>query len=326
MISSYNGKYYNLVGKEFFIVPLPKEDEQLSSWLVRTAYKHQITPRSFISSYFPREYINKFWESDIDIKADKKLLFLLQKKSLLKEELLFSLTLNSYEGYLNERIVSTTRNNLILPLGSRARLKFLNGQKICPLCARENEPYFRKSWRLSFVATCTKHNTLLLSYCPKCNTSVTIFKIYNLESDFTCCYKCGFDFKIENPYYLADNSYVNELLDILNKGYVLIDDKPIYSILYFLMLKQLMKIICHLWKDEKYDSEFFIDNKFRQNFKYILDENLTNYELFHIYKEAFYILKSKNSFSIFCKKYKLLKYMIFKDMRYIPFIFEDALF
>lgn len=326
MICNYNGKCHNLEDKEFFIVPYPKDDEQLTSWIVRTAYKHNITPSSFITVYFPRIYYNKFWERDIDIKADDILLNLLEKKSLLNKELIYKMTLKSYAGYLNEKIISSTRNNLILPLGNRARYKFLNGQKICPACIKEEEPYFKKSWRLSFVSVCTEHNTLLLSYCPKCNASITIFKISNLNSDFTCCYKCGFDFKTLEPSYVEKNSYVNELLNILNRGYILIDNIPIYSILYFLMLKQVGKIVCHLWKNEKYESKFFIDNKFNQNVRCILDENFTNYELFHIYKEAFYILKSKKSFSMFCKKYKLSKHMIFKDMRYVPFIFQEALF
>ena len=40
----------------------------------------------------------------------------------------------------------------------------------CPECLRDPDPYFRKSWRMSFVTLCPSHDAQLQSTCHSCGT------------------------------------------------------------------------------------------------------------------------------------------------------------
>lgn len=44
--------FQNLSKEKFFFKPLPLEDELLSSWLARVAFKHNTKTTSFTNMYF----------------------------------------------------------------------------------------------------------------------------------------------------------------------------------------------------------------------------------------------------------------------------------
>jgi hypothetical protein len=128
----------------------PREDELLSSWLIRIALCHLAEPATFVNLYLPR-WRNILWARDVDVWADNDLLETLSLKSGIAYEILHKLTLKFYEGYLSETINPKTRNPFIQNLVNCCRVKIGCGLRFCPDCLRADDiPYFRKKWRLSF--------------------------------------------------------------------------------------------------------------------------------------------------------------------------------
>lgn len=228
--------------------PLPQEDELLSSWIVRTAFVHLTDPATFINLYLP-EWKNIFWMCDIDVSADEKLLQTLARKSGVTYELLYSLTLKSYEGYLSEHITGKTRNPFIQSLGRYCRVKVNHGLRFCPLCLKEDEhPYFRKKWRLSFSTACLKHKCFLKDRCAKCGSAVNLYRtMRERDSGISYCYNCGADLRQESVEQISEGSYglwaIKRLYEILETGVYTLRNGYLYSFLFFDVLRLFVRLV-----------------------------------------------------------------------------------
>ncbi len=130
---------------------------------------------------------------------------MIQRLSLLTEipyETIYELTLRSYEKTIFEQSNTTNKQKWVLPLGIYHRTWTNNGLQFCPVClSKDEEPYFRKSWRLGLSVACTKCNTLLHDCCPNCNSPVTFFRSdvgfkYTVSANtIATCWQCGFDIR-----------------------------------------------------------------------------------------------------------------------------------
>ncbi len=120
-----------------------------------------------------------------------------------------------------------------MPLGINVKAKHF-GMQFCPCCLKEDEqPYYRKYWRLAFMVTCPKHGVWLHDRCPACAASVLHKKIkpaqndvYGFE-DMARCHHCGFDLR-HSFAAEADNSMVRlnqEQMQLLKCGRGTIGDK-----------------------------------------------------------------------------------------------------
>jgi hypothetical protein len=89
----------------------------------------------------------------------------------------------------------------VMPLGINVKAKHF-GMQFCPCCLKEDQqPYYRKYWRLAFMVTCPKHGVWLHDRCPACAAPVLHKKIkpaqndvYGVE-DIARCHHCGFDLR-----------------------------------------------------------------------------------------------------------------------------------
>lgn len=243
---SYITRYTDLSSKRFLLYPRPQKNELLSSWLVRVALAHQTMPWSFMNMHFP-EYKNIVFSRDVDIWAPESFVDKLAWKSGFSSEDIFTMTLRSYEGYLLERVRLNGPNFFISPIIPRKRRNLGYGQKYCPLCLQEDPAYFRKEWRLSFYTVCLEHKIHLIERCQNCGSPVTVYR-FKREQGFVKCYRCGWDLLRERNLMIVsdeDIACVGRLMKILEEGYVLIDEKPVYSIAFFQVLHQIAKIVKH---------------------------------------------------------------------------------
>ena len=178
MIKKIN--FPELKNENFVIVPIPFEDELLSSWIIRMAYAHKTHPHTFVNQYLNyRPYAFFLAENDITLNAD--MIKDIESKTYQKINVR-SLMLTTYSGILQENIYP---NNPTI---------FFTHQKYCPICLREDKvSYFRKGWRTVFYNICHKHQCYLYEYCPACHARLDVSKMYDNQLPFTYCHRCGFE-------------------------------------------------------------------------------------------------------------------------------------
>lgn len=224
----------------------PLEDELLSSWLVRLARAHGLRLHTFCDLAWRRKAI---WNRDIDKSADDEILQVLSEKTATPIERVRQTTLAAYEGWLYEKHNPYGNTKWIMPVGVYHRTRKRPGLQYCPTCLREDEdPYFRRRWRLAFVTLCERHERLLLDRCPQCKTPVNFHRISSGKSSITLCYGCGHDFRRSRGSRsvwwgdLADHQ--TELVRVLERGWVEIPQYgPVFSHLYFDVLHQAVKTL-----------------------------------------------------------------------------------
>ena len=182
------------------IHPKPKPGELLSSWIVRLARAHGMKVQTYCQLVFG--YSQPVWNRDIDKLAPDAILNALCSVTGASREEARATTLASYEGLLYERHNPYGHTRWLLPLGiyHRTRRKF--GLLYCPFCLRDDEePYFRKEWRLAFNLVCERHGCRMLDRCTQCGAGVAFFRREMGDrhvvdgGEITRCHSCGFDLR-----------------------------------------------------------------------------------------------------------------------------------
>ncbi len=315
----------------FPLHPRPLEDELLSSWLIRIAYRHKTDPVSFANLYLP-DWKFILWSRDFDTTADWKLLEALSYKSRQSIEALYSLTLRSYEGFLAEELTDKTRNLLVQPLVNYSHTKVGYGLRYCPLCLREDEkPYFRRKWRLSFSTACVKHSCFLLDRCTACSTPLTLSKLHDDRPVFHC-YRCGHEYAKSETEPVDGGSYgleaIASLHRILDHGFFHTGDMWTYSFAFFSVLKQLVKVAYWWGKTEGFlDHEVmtgkiaYLSGRPRLN----LIENIPLKEQYLLFSGLMRLFEDFPSRLIrFCETNKVRKTDLTKDMHSVPFWYSNV--
>lgn len=232
----------------------PYDDELLSSWLIRLALEHRTMPTTFTNLYLP-ETKNKLWASDLDLQADTPFLDVLSYKSALPMDVLRGMALRSYETTLFEQLHSRNGGTpFILPLRMRGRYPTAKGLRFCPYCLREDEqPYFRKKWRLSFSTACLVHKRFLVDACGRCGAPVSCYKRCR-GGQLTLCNRCGYDLRRcsssrKLPGREEGLEAIRWLYEVVDNGYVMLGEVPVYGFLFFRVLHHLWKVVCVWEKD-----------------------------------------------------------------------------
>jgi len=233
MIKKIN--FPELQNEKFAIIPLPLEDEILSSWIVRTAYAHKTHPHTFTNQYLNYRH-HSFFLTESDITLDEDMIKTIEEKSHHKIDI-HSLMLKTYSGYIQESIYE---NNPTI---------FFTHQKYCPICLREDKvPYFRKKWRVVFYNVCHKHQCRLYEHCPECKTKLDISKMFENKLPYTHCHHCGFELKKGrklpiNKKHISSLNYQNKIFKTIEDGYIQLGEIPVYSFLFFEVFSKLSKLI-----------------------------------------------------------------------------------
>ena len=318
-----------LSGKLWPLHLKPKEDELLSSWLVRLARANSVKVHTLTSSAWPDKSI---WNRDIDKSADDELLRALAEKTGTSYEWAFQTTLRAYEGFVYEKHNPSGNTPWIMPVGVYHRTRRLYGLQYCPEClAKDREPYFRRKWRLAFVTICEKHCTLLQDRCPKCMAPVSFHRVQYDAPAMTLCSECGFDLRQAKPRVVDcfRQLYLqHRLLRAVKDGYVLLPGRrPVYSHLYFSVLHQVMKLLVTRESAHKLcrqvrkyvtigmPQQFYGHHHRGSHYIEVLDVR----NRFKLLTMASWLLEDwPYRFVTFCEKIPLLSEDLLKDMRYVP--------
>lgn len=299
----------------------PEDDELLSSWLVRLSLLHRTMPMTFTNLYMP-ETRNQFWVADIDLQGDPVLLSAVSAKSGVLPETLHAMTLKSYEGFLVENVYGKTRaTKFVNPLALRGRRSTLPGLRYCPLCLREDErQYYRKKWRLAFSVVCTKHHCFLNDRCPKCSTPLTPYLACK-AGRLDVCYKCGRvlgNTTISEPDSEKIVTVVENLYKILDDGYVMRAEVPVYSHLYFSVLHQILRLMLSRHYGLRMREAVGIDS--------LEVTGCKTFELVPIRDQARMLIKAAwlledwpHRFIAICGRQKLFSSSLLKDLEDAPF-------
>lgn len=232
----------------------PQADELLSSWLMRLAAAHALKLHTFCALAWTRR--KQIWNRDIDKCADESILNMLVERTGTRPEVVARTTLAAYEGYLYERHNPFGNTRWIMPVGVYHRTRRRHGLQFCPRClAEDDDPYYRRAWRLAFVTFCERHGTTLFDRCPRCYAPVNFHRnelghrAKWVADSVTLCHACGYDLRetpVAQPTGLADCrilEFQRGLADATKSGWVEINGQgPVYSHLYFTVLHQLMKV------------------------------------------------------------------------------------
>lgn len=231
----------------------PKNDELLSSWLVRLAVAHGLKVHTLCSITFPNKAI---WNRDIDKSADSEIIRLISQKTGVSFVRAYQTTLASFEGFLFENQKQFGLSLSVIPVGVYHRKRTQFGLQYCAQCLAEDEtPYFRRKWRLTFMTFCEEHHTLLHDRCPYCGSAINFHRgelgdfHKPVAKSLINCYVCDFDLRKTEPVRSSpiitssEIDFTNKLLRGLKTGYIKInEDEVVYSHLYFAVLYQFMKI------------------------------------------------------------------------------------
>lgn len=311
-------KNITLLNKPFVIVPEQLQDELLSSWLVRTAYAHYTHPHTFVNLFLGKKYETIFM-SEIDVILSKNQISILMQKSLDHADI-FQMTLKSYETYLQEKIISNGFNKLLCSL------------RFCPKCLKADKvPYFRKIWKVAFYTVCSKHKCFMLDTCPECNTKIDISKMYQNKLSFQYCYKCGFDLKqskiiILNKEMQSNLFLYEKLLDILNKGYIVLGKSFVHSFYFFDAMIQLSKkIIRHGYAEFVRESKMFKSLRIaRLTPSQAIQQHLSIKEQYSLNSIIMNLFDNyPRNFERYIKTNKLSHWQTLRDMEYVSFWFEN---
>ena len=181
--------------------PLP--DELLSCWLLRIAHGHHLKIQTFCDQVFGKKH--QLWNRDIDRLAPAWLLNRLSKQTGTSTLRVAETTISSYQNLLFNKVRRSGIQQWVLPLGLWHRKHLGFGIQFCPLCLREdNEPYFRKRWRLALYTVCSIHKVKLCDRCPRCGIGVAFHRNdqgkygSHTGNDIAYCYGCNFDLRRSN--------------------------------------------------------------------------------------------------------------------------------
>lgn len=231
----------------------PREDELLSSWLVRLAMRHGLKLHTFCSMAWPKKSI---WNRDPDKSADEELITVLSARTGCPVERAGAATLAAYEGRLYERHNPYGNTPWIMPVGVYHRTRRHFGLQFCPRCLDEDrEPYYRRGWRLAFVTFCEQHRVPLSDRCPRCFEAVNFHRDEMGHRDqamahsLTRCHACKFDLRRTDAEPITKNEdarvveFQERLAEALRRGWIEVPlHGPVYSHLYFTVLHQLMRL------------------------------------------------------------------------------------
>lgn len=170
------------------VAPPPFVNELLSSFLVRAAHQNRMSPHVFCARFYPG---SRVWTGDVDCFAQPSLIRTIATDAQLSMDETWQLTLPFlFAEHDKPQRHPSAWKRWTMPLGIRSSdLRY--GLQYCPHCL-EDEAYFRRWWRLSFVCICPVHNRVLLDRCPRCSLPVRPWRRARM---INCCSGCGADLR-----------------------------------------------------------------------------------------------------------------------------------
>lgn len=165
--------------------------------------------------------------------------------------------LSAYAGYLWEEYHPRGLLPWVMPIGRRGRRRTDHGQQFCRRClAEDQEPYFRRRWRLAFDVVCERHGIYLDDACRNCGAPIEFHtsdfgkRLLDLECPIVRCPKCGGDLRtgedesdrVAPPELVEFHSMLGTAL--LEGWSATLPGAENYSFLTFDGLRHLVRLLC----------------------------------------------------------------------------------
>lgn len=161
------------------------DDEILSSYLTRAAFRHRLSPTVFAAQWWPDRPV---WNRDLDRGEDPAWLADVAAHAGLTPDRVQAMTLDAPRRRFGRGSGDTP---LILSAGVYHRTRVRHAVQLCPRCFGHGEPYLRRAWRYSFVLACPTCATPLLDACPHCGEAIVPHRSFRWRVD--ACHACGLD-------------------------------------------------------------------------------------------------------------------------------------
>ena len=177
-------RYRDHLSGQWPVIAIPEPDELLSSWLHRLAFGNGLPQgdvRTGARSGFRRLLRQTRSRAAGDRARSARPLHGPRFRSRRRHD--------ARRGWRALAFVAVARRSFAGPAGRRqaAWLQF------CPHCLAEDEqPYFRREWRLATTIACARHGSRLLDRCPDCGQGLAPFNQASLRPQNDCA-ACGFN-------------------------------------------------------------------------------------------------------------------------------------
>ncbi|MBP2449947.1 TniQ family protein [Rhizobium leguminosarum] len=174
-------RYRDVVSNQWPVIVAPQPDELLSSWLHRLAYANGVAPRAFARVLGLGAGM---WSPSLDVRLPSDVASLLRANTGISAEQLSAMTLShDPPEQLRLRLRNSGRR------GSSTWLQF------CSQClAEDQDPYFRRNWRLATRVACQDHRSGLRDRCTSCRSHIAAYSQGTLAPQHFCA-RCGFDLR-----------------------------------------------------------------------------------------------------------------------------------
>lgn len=321
----------------------PAPDELLSSWYVRLAHANMLKAETFSTVLWGRQH--QIWNRDIDRLSPEWLVRILAARTGTSFNVAWSTTLKSYEGTIFTELHPTGISTWILPVQMYHRKHKWPGLQFCPKCLKEDEePYFRKRWRLALYTACSHHGVLLCNHCPSCGEPVMFHrrelgKTAELDvQPLSLCFRCDYDLRSANaekpaPYEESAANLAVLTSEWLENAVILLTlDASFYTILHQ---------ACKLILSERWENNLlnFISSQVSVKFQILgsagdmgapkraFFEHYSVTERHDILHYAYWILADPAARLNEALKYKALRFnRLYRDLHLLPDWYRKVLF
>jgi hypothetical protein len=232
----------------------PQEDELLSSWLVRLAWGSAIKLQHLCVHVLGQS--PGFLSADIDRNPQEALLAQLCESTGTPLARGLQIGLASLEGRLWCSFHSRGPVPWLIPNYRDGRRRLKHGLQYCPQClAEDDQPYFRRKWRLAFNVVCERHGLFLRDECPHCAAPVVFHtgdfgrRLLSAASPITQCPSCLLDLRKDRAPLrpIPDRALVEfhtRLMSCLAAGHeTTLPGASLYSFLFFDGLHLLCRLL-----------------------------------------------------------------------------------
>lgn len=218
--------------------PKPMDGELLSSFISRLSAGFFMRPITFLNSIMGSR--KNLLAQDLDNFGPDKLLQRLSNGCQIDVTTLRACTLASFQGLVNVNHNKRGRNPWVLPTTVDNNVRLRPGLQFCPLCLRDEKPYFRKIWRLGFVSTCTAHGISLRDRCPHCLEPIRPLEVVEPWQ----CSSCSKDIRVMTAAASTELlTWQRRSESALSLGWIRLGDEYVASTIWFAIMRQIAALL-----------------------------------------------------------------------------------
>lgn len=253
----------DLFGPTRLPIPLlPLEDELFSSWFVRVAHANGLR-----CNHLARVLVGRgrpLFHGDIDRGIWKAPVYRLAELVGTTKDVAEKTLLSAYCPFLWSNVSLRGVWPFVLPISTKNHKQRKYGFQYCPSCFLSDAiPFYRRYWRFAFVVVCDVHGIKLKDRCPHCEAPIAIERA-DIKSRFldktpslrhcSTCHQSLCDLPTSKQ---VDDALVSNqrlILTTLERGWININGRVIYSHLFFHGLRMLMSFL----DDSRYSGRLYL--------------------------------------------------------------------